>query len=150
VATLRGGSVPTALLVAPWGDRLGPFWRTAVTQAIARSAPWCLLFNGTHLRTVDARRLYTRRYIDVHLGQALDNPQTFAALLALASARGLADPDSNRPLGALVDASDRHASGVCRSLKNGVLTASADVLNALVRPRVMRTLDLRRARVDPE
>src|SRR5438093_25617 len=40
-ATLRGGSCPTAVLVALWGDRLDPLWRTAVTQAIARSAPWC-------------------------------------------------------------------------------------------------------------
>src|SRR5258706_3173198 len=40
-ATLRGGSSPTALLVASWDDRLDPFLRTAVTQAIVRSAPWC-------------------------------------------------------------------------------------------------------------
>ena len=38
------------------------------------------------------------------------------------------------PLQDLVDASDRHASGVRRSLKGGVLAASADVLAALVGP----------------
>ena len=32
----------------------------------------------------------------------------------------------------IVDASERHASGVCRSLRDGVLAASADVLGALI------------------
>ncbi len=137
-ATLRGGAGPIALLVAWWGDRLDPLWRTAVTQAIARSAPWCLLFNGTHLRAIDARRLFARRHIDFDLDHTLDDPQSFAAFLAVVSARGLADSHSETPLRALVDASDRHASAVCRSLKDGVLTASADVLNALVRPQATK------------
>jgi hypothetical protein len=129
-ATLRGGSRPTALLVASWGDRLDPLWRAAVTQAIVRAAPWCLLFNGTHLRAIDARRLFARRHVEFHLDRTLDDPPTFAACLAVMSARS--------SLHALVDASDRHASGVCRSLKDGVLTASADVLGALIRPHTTR------------
>ena len=39
---------------------------------------------------------------------------------------------ATRALDALVAASDRHASAVCRSLRHGVLAASTDVLGALV------------------
>src|SRR6185436_10292388 len=35
-------------------------------------------------------------------------------------------------LNAIIAESDRHAAGVCRSLRDGVLTASTDVLAALV------------------
>ncbi len=41
-------------------------------------------------------------------------------------------PDDPRSLHALVAASDRHAAGVCRSLRDGVLAASAEILRALV------------------
>ncbi|OFV91761.1 MAG: hypothetical protein A3G76_14305 [Acidobacteria bacterium RIFCSPLOWO2_12_FULL_65_11] len=176
-AVLRGGPRPTALLVASWGDRLDPLWRTAVTEALARSAPWCLLFNGTHLRAIDAARLFARRHIEFDLDLTLDDPRAFAAFLAVVSAHGLTNSPSGdlepappsdvvsavrrtatvpqsdvvsafrrtgTPLHVLVEASDRHASGVCRSLKDGVLAASADVLNALVRPQTTRhpfTLD---------
>src|SRR5688572_32270632 len=54
------------------------------------------------------------------------SPRTFAALWTILNAH---------PLEELVGASDRHASGVRRSLKDGVLTASANLLGALVGPR---------------
>src|SRR5262245_63230920 len=40
---LRKGSVRSAvaLIVAPWGTRLDSLWRTAVTEAIRRTADWC-------------------------------------------------------------------------------------------------------------
>ena len=100
-------------------------WREAVTESIERRAPWCLLFNGTHLRIVDAGRLFTRRYVEFDLDQTLDDPRTFCGVL---------DGSECRLAAGSVDASDRHASGVRRSLKGGVLTASADVLAALVGP----------------
>src|SRR5205823_4380813 len=40
---------------------------------------------------------------------------------------------------ALIEESERHGAGVCRSLKDGVLSASGDVLAALVRARSPRT-----------
>src|SRR6185295_9051120 len=41
-------------------------------------------------------------------------------------------PGDARSLHALVAASDRHAAGVCRSLRDGVLAASGEVLGALI------------------
>lgn len=126
-ATLRHESRAVALLVTSWGQPLDSLWREAVTEAVQRLAPWCLLFNGTHLRIVDAGRLFTRRYVEFDLDQTLDDPRTFEAFLTVMKARSLHD---------LVIASDRHAGGVCRSLKAGVLAASTDVLSALSGPKL--------------
>ena len=135
-ATLRTDGRPVALLVTPWGEPRDPHWRLAVTQAARRSAPWCVIFDGVRLRLVDAGRLYARRYIEFDLDLALDHPGTFAALWRIMHASSLSAP-SLEPgsLHALVAESDRHAAGVCRSLRDGVLAASADVLQALVGTR---------------
>ena len=131
-ATLRAGSRAVALLVAPWGEPLDPLWRLAVGQAACRSAPWCLLFDGLHLRIVDASRLYARRHVEFDLDLAIDHPPSLAALWAVMGSPSLtAQPNEARSLHALVAASDRHAAGVCRSLRDGVLAASGDVLGAL-------------------
>ena len=53
----RADSHNLALLVAPWGERLDPLWRVAVTEAMRRFASWGILFNGTHLRIVDPNHL---------------------------------------------------------------------------------------------
>src|SRR5437016_3580426 len=66
-ATVGRGSPRIGLLVAPWGNRLDALWRPAVIDAAHRSAAWCLLFNGTHLRIVDAARLHSRRYAEFDL-----------------------------------------------------------------------------------
>ncbi|MBI3401710.1 MAG: N-6 DNA methylase [Acidobacteria bacterium] len=135
-ATLRAGGRSVALLVAPWGEGLDPLWRLAVTQALRRAAAWCLLFNGAHLRIVDAGRLYARRYIQFDLDLAIDHPHAFAAMWRAARAASLtAGADAAGSLHALVAESDRHAAAVCRSLRDGVLAASGDVLQALVAGR---------------
>src|SRR5260221_6089515 len=43
-ATLTGGARPVAIVVSSWAGPLDPLWRLAVTQAMRRSATWCLLF----------------------------------------------------------------------------------------------------------
>jgi hypothetical protein len=92
-----------------------------------------MLFDGLHLRIVDASRLYARRHLEFDLDLAIDDPRCFAALWRTSSAASLtADPSDARSLHALVASSDRHAAGVCRSLRNGVLAASAEVLRALI------------------
>jgi Eco57I restriction-modification methylase len=135
-ATLRHDRDIAALVVAPFGDRLEPLWRLAVTEAMRRSANWCLLFNGTHLRIVDATRVYARRSLEFDLDLATIDVAASAALWQTMSADALCDETGNS-LRALVAASDRHAVGVCRSLRDGVLTASREVLDALAagRPR---------------
>jgi hypothetical protein len=135
-ATLRCGGRTVALVVTSWGDALDPLWRLAITQAGRRSAAWCLLFDGLRVRLIDATRLYARRHLEFDLDLTIDHTQTFAAFWRICSAAALtSDPGDHRSLQALVAASDRHAASVCRSLRDGVLAASADLLRALVERR---------------
>jgi hypothetical protein len=124
-ATVLGGARPVALLVARWGEPLDPLWREAVIEAIARLAPCCLIYNGTHLRVIDGERLFTRRYSEFDLERTLDDPRSSSAL-RLVLQHSLPD---------IVSRSDRYASRVCRALKDGVRTASTEVLRALLGPR---------------
>jgi hypothetical protein len=122
-----------AVIVTRWGERLDPLWRDAVTEGIKRSAAWCLLFNGVRLRLVDAARVYARRHLEFDLDIATDDSRSLAALWSTASAGAFgSDRNDNASLSAIVAASDRHASGVCRSLRDGVLAASSEVLAALI------------------
>ena len=132
-ATLTGGAKPVAIVVSSWAGPLDPLWRLAVTQAMRRSATWCLLFDGLRLRIVDASRLYARRYLEFDLDLVLDNSAPFAAFWRTFNAASLtAGPAEAASLHALVAASDRHAAGVCQSLRDGVLEASEHVLRAFV------------------
>src|SRR5262245_41665186 len=132
-ATMTVEGQPVTLVVTPWGERLDPLWRLAVTQAMQRSSAWCLLFNGVRLRIVDASRLYARRYVEFDLDLTIDDPRTFLALWRTANAAALASAAAHdRSLHAIVAASDRHSLTVCRSLRDGVLAASGDILGALV------------------
>jgi hypothetical protein len=139
-ATLASADGAVALLVTPWGEPLDPLWRLAVTEAGRRLAPWCLVVDGLRLRIVDATRLYSRRYLEFDLDLVFDDPPAFAALCQIARAAALtAPPPDARSLHALVAASDRHAAGVCQSLRDGVLAASGEVLRALLaRERAIR------------
>src|SRR5206468_12716294 len=74
-ATLQSAGATVALLVIPWGDVRDPLWRVAVTQAARRDAAWCLIFNGLHLRIVDAGRLYARRHLGIGIDAAGDEPR---------------------------------------------------------------------------
>jgi hypothetical protein len=131
VATLPGETEPIGLLVAPWGASLDPLWRTAVVLGGQQGAAWCLLFNGSALRILSARRVCARRYAEFDLDLAADDELSAAAMILLLSGR----------LGELVTASDREAGVVNRSLRTGVLEASTAVLDALVDHRPMPPLE---------
>jgi hypothetical protein len=135
VATVDAGGEPLVLIVAPWCGPLELLWRSGVTHAMHRSARWCALFNGISLRLMDAARSHSRRYAQFDLDTVADDERTFAAFSFVLSRFPSA-------LDALVHESDRHGAGVCRSLKDGVLSASADVLTALVRPQRTRKTSL--------
>ncbi|HEY7169292.1 MAG TPA: N-6 DNA methylase [Vicinamibacterales bacterium] len=133
-AILRADTVPVGLLVSPYAERLDALWRPAVVNARAAGARWCLLFNATHLRVVDAGRLYSRRYAEVSLDTAAADPRAAAALRQIAGAQAL-NPGRAAGLAALIADSERHAASVCRSLRDGVLDASELLLQALVSRR---------------
>src|SRR5206468_10220269 len=61
-ATAPSGDRSIALLVVRWGEPLQLHWRSGIEHATRRAARWCLLFNGTALRLIDAARPHSARY----------------------------------------------------------------------------------------
>src|SRR5258708_6312051 len=134
-ATLRSANdagARVALVVTPFDEPLDRVWRAAVTEALRRDAAWCVVFNGTRLRIVDAGRVYARRFAEFDLGLAACDPAALRALDRLLRAASLtAGKGTAGSLQSFVADSDRHAAGVCRSLRDGVLTASGELVGAL-------------------
>lgn len=131
-----------SLLVTSWGAGLDAVWRTAVRLGASVQTPWSLSFNVTHLRLVDARRTYARRFVEFDLGIALAHPDTFAAcwgmLRAEACGTSPADPGftvdgTTAPLlDRIVESSAQRAVGVCASLRQGVLDALVELVRGFV------------------
>ena len=63
VSTVAAGNDRIALIVAPWADPLDLLSSVGITQATLRSARWSALFNGTHLRLMDAALPCSRRFV---------------------------------------------------------------------------------------
>jgi hypothetical protein len=137
------------LLVAGWGENLDRAWREAVRHGIDVGSSWCLCFNGTSLRLVDARRTYARSYIEFELSTSIAEPATFAVLWGLLRAAAFVptrehraaaaparsgDPEGGRT--ALIDEvvalARRHAASVCGSLRSGVAEALVELLGGFV------------------
>ena len=125
----RAASHPVVLAACGWGERLDPLWRVAIVHAQGQAARWALLFNGTELRLVDATRPYSRRFTQFDLAAVQDDDRSFAAFWVV---EHLLSTDDAHGLHALVSASEQHGGSVCRSLRSGVLSASADILAALL------------------
>jgi len=132
IQTADGSGACAALLVTPFGERLDGFWRPAVIEALRRRTQWCVVFNGTHVRVIDAARLYARRFVEFDLALAAFEPAAVRALQTILCPASMdaANADA-RSLHALVSESDRHEAAVCRSLRSGVLAASADLIGAM-------------------
>jgi hypothetical protein len=142
-ATLSAAAAISSLTVVGWNEPLGPRWRDAILSARQRNVPWALLCNGTQVRLLAARRLYSRRFLEFALDLALDDELSATVLWELLNADTLLQSSSSAesPMDQLIAASDRHAADVGRRLKDGVLAASCDVLNAFVQQRPVPPLD---------
>jgi hypothetical protein len=132
VATICTEGGPVVLIVAGWGQRFEPLWRLSMKEAARRSAPCCILFNGTHIRLIDAAGRCGRRHVEFDLDLALDDERTFAALWMVAGCAHGSGSHGGPSFSELVVTSDGHASAVCRSLRKGVLEATAHILQALM------------------
>jgi hypothetical protein len=136
VASTSQLETSVAIIVARWGERLDPHWRLAATSARRKGPAWVLLFNGTHVRLVEAMRLHSRRYVELDLDSAADDARAFAALLALFHVTSfLRAPGGTARIEELLRGSERHAVDVCRALRNGVLEASGNLSSALLTRR---------------
>lgn len=122
------------LITAPWSEPLDAVWKLAARSVLATDAVWCLSTNGRRVRLLDVRRAVARGFVEFDLDAAVEDDAAFAALWGLLRRESFEPP-------ALIErvsvASSRHAVGVCRSLRVGVLDAIGALLSgfagALVR-----------------
>lgn len=140
LAPLGGSGVSAVLIVTLWQQDPAVAWR-GIRQRARVDARWVVCFNGTALRLLDASRPYTSQHLQFDLETAADDEPAFAALWSLSRPEALGDL-----LDAVIDASSRYGAGVCRSLREGVLEALREFLEALVgaasRARRAATADL--------
>ena len=117
-----GGTTAATLLVTPWGCDAGTAWRDSVRYGIGSLSRWCLCVTGPALRVFDARRTYSRRFIEFDLDAAPDDEAAFAIFWGLLRADAFTASD-----GALLDRavsiSEQHRSQVRDSLQRGVRDA---------------------------
>ena len=111
-----------ALLVTVWDAPLDRAWRDAVTHGIAVGAAWAFCHNGRLIRLVDARRTYSRRYLEIDAAWRCRTPRFSPCCGACCG-----PPRSRQaPRGSLIDRallpSDGHQVSVRASLQRGVCT----------------------------
>ena len=137
----RAGAERVLLVTTAWGQPARTVARTALLHARHGRIDWVLIVNGLTVRLTRASQVHARRFVELDLGAGADDVRTAAAVYCLASAHGLAAPDAEgRGLRWLLADADRHAAAVSRSLRHGVLDASACVLQALLARERTRTV----------
>ena len=142
-ALLEARGVPAAaLLVTSWTTDLASAWRDAVHHGIGAGLQWCVCINGRAIRIVDARRTYSRRYMEFELPAALVDPAGFAALWGLVRADAFA-ARGGPVLSRAVALSEEHRVGVRASLQQGVHDALVHLLRAFAAATVRRSRTMR-------
>jgi hypothetical protein len=124
----------SVLLSVPWIAAPPAAWRDAVRRGLHQRASWALICNGRSLRIVDCRRSWSRAGIEFDFEKLTVDPAGIGLLRMLARAPTIAGGEQHS-LRAIVTASDAHASNVCRSLSDGVLSALPLLADALVKTR---------------
>jgi hypothetical protein len=118
----EGGESSRVVAVAVrWNEPLTRAWRSTVFRAIGNDTRWCFCCNGTTLRIVDARRTWSREYLEFDLAGLAVAREAQSLLWALARAEMMRlDPPLLDRAAAL---SSRYGVEVCRALGRGVLEA---------------------------
>jgi hypothetical protein len=143
----RLGTVAAALLATPWGASLDRTRRDGVAHADATGARWAVVSDGRAIRLVDPARAFARTYLELDMALSVDDDRSFDTFWALLRGEALASSlDNPRALvQEVLEAAERHALGVCRSLREGVL----DALSALLQGSVDRAVTTRSKRARP-
>jgi hypothetical protein len=130
---IAGGQSSVIGLTTAWGEPLERVWRSSIAGAIATDARWCLCCNGRVLRLVDARKTWSRDYLEFDLALLGLQPETQAVLWSVACERAFTG--SPALLDTAVELSRHHGLEVCRALGAGVLQALETLLAALTQGR---------------
>ncbi len=138
-AVLHAGGRPAAVvLVTAWGVEPARAWRDAVRLGIGSSVRWCLCLNGRVVRVMDARRTYSRRFLEFDMAATIEDATAFAIFWRLLSAAAVSRLP--RPmLDEAVRMTEAHRSEVRSCLQRGVHDALERLVSAFARVRGRRS-----------
>jgi hypothetical protein len=129
---LSAGDARLALVATTWNASLDAMWRTVVRRGLGVDAPWVFCTNGHQWRLVDARRTYSRAFLNFDLEHVIAHAPSFAVFWAVMRAEAFRSSDGESALITQVIASStRHGQAVSRSLRFGVIEAVRQLLVAL-------------------
>jgi hypothetical protein len=130
-------SANAVLAVIPWAEPTASIWRRALGLGLTTPATWAIVCNGRSIRIIDCSRSWTRAAIEFDFDPLVSGPKGVTALWALARAPVMAGRDASS-LRSRIAESDAHASRICRSLGDGVLSALPALTGALaIDPRAL-------------
>jgi hypothetical protein len=129
---------PALVIALPWTVPADAGWRDAVRGGTGADAQWALVINGRSLQLVDCGKPWARHTLRFEFAPLLSDPRGARLLWALAGAH--ATVGATRDLLSRIDASSRHAAGVCRALGDGVLEALPALTAALAPAHTKRAL----------
>ncbi len=140
-ALLQAGGAPAAaLLVTDWGRDATGAWRDGVRHGIGSSLRWCFCVTGPVVRVLDARRTYSRRFVEFELETTIKDSAGFALFWTLLRADAF-PVDAPPLLERAVAISEHHRAEVRASLQQGVHDALVCLLRAFARvPQRRRAL----------
>ncbi len=131
----RPGASATLVIALPWSATADTAWREAIRGGAGADAAWALVSNGRTLQVIDCARPWSRHALRFEFAPLLQQPRGAQLLSTLAGSQATANPTAPNTLRASVEASSRHAAGVCHSLGDGVLAALPALATALASGR---------------
>ena len=137
-ATLRAQDAESAMvLVTAWGRDPAGTWREGVRLGIGSNLRWCFCMNGTVVRVMDARRTYSRRFVEFNLADTIGDSSSFSTFWRLMSA-GAFPCGRASLLERAVEISEEHRANVRASLQHGVRDALTSLAGAFAATRKRR------------
>jgi hypothetical protein len=130
-ATISFDDARLTLVASSWNVSLDSVWRDAVRLGIGAATPWAICTNGHDLRLFDAKRTYSRAYIEFNLERTFQHPPTFAVFWGALRAEAFAAAHGDPLILRIVRSSARHGRAVSRSLRFGVVDAVQHLLGGL-------------------
>ncbi len=118
-----------AALVVGYNQPLSTAWRDSVMGGVTTDARWTFCCNGAAFRVVDARRTWSRHYLEFDLSVLGESEPTQSVFWNLVRAQSLFSTDPMLERAIVLSA--RHGVDVCRALGEGVLEALQALLAAL-------------------
>jgi hypothetical protein len=131
LGTITSGHARLTLAAGTWAASLDALWRDTVRRAVATDTPWVLCTNGRGIRLLDAKRTYSRAYLEFDLERTVEDLSTFGVFWGTLRAEAFLADGGDSLILRIIRSSARHGHSVNLSLRFGVVEAVQHLLDGL-------------------